>query len=89
MATRGSHSRSVPTDSWVKLGAEIKSVGLILLYNKPTLASVSLITKLFSLTCRLEVRGVATLTDQRLLRLTAAEWSHCVCAFQSIFNGIV
>lgn len=87
MATRGSHSRSVPTDSWVKLGAEIKSVGLILLYNK--LASVSLITKLFSLTCRLEVRGVAALTDQRLLRLTAAEWSHCVCAFQSIFNGIV
>lgn len=89
MATRGSHSRSVPIDSWVKLEAEIKSVGLILLYNKPTLASVSLITKLFSLIRGLEVRGVAALTDRQLLRLTAAKWSHCVCAFQSIFNGIV
>lgn len=87
MATRGSHSRSVPTDSWVKLEAEIKSVGLILLYNKPTLASVSLITKLFSLIHGLEVRGVVALTDRR--SLTAAKWSHCVCAFQSIFNGIV
>lgn len=87
MATRGSHSRSVPTDSWVKLEAEIKSVGLILLYNKPTLASVSLMTKLFSLIRGLEVRGVAALTDRR--SLTAAKWSHCVCAFQSIFNGII